>query len=742
MALLGQDTSVTGPFPEGVLLLETLDGKEALGRPYEFHLTLLSQDPAIDPDLVLGKPLAVRIRLDSGKDRFFHGYVEDFYKSGTTHRHTRYAAVLRPTLSKFKHTSDCCVFNDPDQDVVSIVTEVLAFRHYTDVESGSISKDELRAREYCVQYRESDLHFIQRLLEEEGIYYFFRHEAGREILVLANSINAHRTVDGYEGVTYWPKERHVVGGEEHFWGMTVRKALYPGRHSVLSGYDPTERRRKSPEIPEAPSVEHEPGSLFEHYDYPGGLYDPAEAAQEATVRTQLGCASNTLVEVEGNTMGLGVGDVVSLRPGETVGEIFPFWDVTDFGKPHLVVGATYRLSINQYESGDVADSDEPFKARYWLLDSHIPFRPMRTAAKPRMSGPQTALVVGPKNEEIWTDEFGRVMVQFDWDRIGTYDEDSSCWVRVSQAWAGPNWGSIHIPRIGHEVIVDFQDGDPDRPLITGRAYNADNMPPYDLPAHQTQSGIKSRSSKGGTASNFNEIRFEDLKGQEELHLQAERDMSTLVKHCQTLNVGVNRDIVVGNDETTHIVANRTVTVDKNDDVIVNGTHDKTVMGAVTQIYADSHSRFVDGEQEFDAEKNKFEHVKLAYTLNTDKMFQLNQEATSMTFEATDVTVDSAGTITMKAGGAMVTIAKTGAVTVMSPVSINLICGGSGLALLPGSIAIIAAAVTASAGGGGGGGSSQMEMGEKNVTMKSKTVTIEAETICSVQGKKILKLNSP
>jgi len=737
MALLGRDTTVTGPFPEGVLLLETLKGKEALGWPYKFELGLLSKEPDIDPNDLLGQPLAVCIKLNTGADRLFHGIVTNFSKTGTTQLHTRYAAELKPLLSVFDETLDCRVFNDPSQDALTIIKAVLAQRGLTDVESGSIADHPFREREYCVQFRESDLHFVQRLLEEEGIYYFFEHDETKHTLILADSLAAHETALGYESILYTPKERRVAGSEEHFWGMKVSKALYPGRHTVLSGYEPTEIRPKQPRFGEAPSHEDAPGSKFEHYDSPGGLFDPEEAQQEAIVRTQAADVDRTLIEVDANTMGLGVGNLVSLRKSrEGFDDTSPFWDAEDFDQQFLIVGASYSLSIDQHEGGDVAKNDEPFKATYQLLASQTQFRPQRKTRKPILGGSQTALVVGPAGEEIWTDEFGRVRVQFDWDRLGEHDEKSSCWVRVSQMWAGAKWGAIHIPRIGQEVIVDFLDGDPDRPLITGRAYNADNMPPYDLPANQTQSGIKSRSSKGGSASNFNEIRFEDKKGQEELHLQAEKDMSTLVKHNQTLSVGVDRSIVVGNDEDTHIKHNRQTTVDVNDDVVIGGTHDKTVTGVVTQIYGDDHMRKVDGDQLLVAEKNKTEHVKLAYTLTTDEMFQLNQDATSMTFQGTDVTLDSAGKITMMAGGATVLVDKAGMVTVTSPTGINLLCGGSGLSLLPGAIAVTAAAVTAAA-----GGASSMEMGEKAVTMKSKTVTIEAEDACSIKGKSVLKLNT-
>ena len=433
----------------------------------------------------------------------------------------------------------------------------------------------------------------------------------------------------------------------------------------------------------------------------------------------------------------GLGHLVSLRPGQAFGgdaDSIPFWSEEDFGKEYLVIGASYALSIDQHETGEVASSDEPFKAKYELLDSHTQFRPSRIAHKPRMPGRQTALVVGPAGEEIWTDRYGRVMVQFDWDRQGERNEKASCWLRVSQAWAGGKWGAQYLPRVGQEVIVAFIDGDPDRPIVTGQLYNKDEMPPFDLPAHQTQSGVKSRSSKGGTASNFNEIRMEDRKGHEELLFQAERDLSTLVEHDQTAHVGVDRSVVVGNDETNLVKNDRQTTVDANDSVVIGGTHDKTVNGVVTQIYGANHSRKVDGDQLLVEEKNKDEHVKLAHKLTTDKLFQLNQAATSMRFKNTNVTVDSAGTITMTAGGATVCLDKAGNATFDSPTGIKFVVGGSSLSILPGGIAIASPAVTAAAGAG-----STVAMGEEAVAMKSKAVTIEADGVCSVRGKTALKL---
>jgi type VI secretion system secreted protein VgrG len=549
MALLGTDTKVTGPLDEGVLLLETFQGKETLGTPYRYDLTLLSNDANLAVDKVLGQSLTVHIKLDTGDVRYWNGIVTYFAKTGLAMKHTRYVAILNPKLSLFDYTRDCRIFFD--EDAPTHATDVLGLRGFTEVQSGAL-QGSYRKREYTVQYRETDLNFVQRLLEEEGIYYFFKHENDKHTLVMADSAGAHATVSGYEKILYLPRQRKQAREEEHFWSLSAAGSLYPGKFSILRGYDYTKPRPRSAQLEQRISPLAQPGGDFEDYDSPGGLSEKPDAEAEAMVRIEGDHVANTLIEVEGNTMGLGVGDLVKLRkPLSIEGEFNPFWDEADFDKEYLITSATYAISINQYETGDVAESDEPFKATYTLLDSQCHFHPARTAQKPRIQGPQTAIVVGPSGDEIYTDKYGRIKVQFDWDRLGNRDEKSSIWVRVAQVWAGKQWGAMHIPRVGHEVIVDFLDGDPDRPIVTGRVYNADNMPPYMLPDNKTQSGLKSRSSKGGAADNFNEIRFEDLKGKEELHIQAEKDMSTLVKHDESLSVGGDRSVTVtGNQLVT------------------------------------------------------------------------------------------------------------------------------------------------------------------------------------------------
>jgi len=566
MALLGRDTSITG-LPDVLLLLETFEGKEVLGKPYNYSLSLLSADGNIPIEKVLGQALTISIKLDSGAHRYFHGVVTYFAKTGISLHHTRYHAVLSPTLAKFASTRDSRVFNksatssqtdvedeaaNVGQTALTIVTDVLADRGLTELDADSVKAHAYRKRKYCVQYRESDLNFVHRLLEEEGIYYFFKHDDGKHTMVLADSVSAHATVPGYEVVSYFPKERKHREAE-HFWSLEVSGELYPSAYTVLRGYDYTKKRPKSPQFGDAPSEDTMAGPDFEDYDYPGGLSEESEAKDEAAVRTQTDRVASTVIEAAGNTMGLGVGALVSIKKPLSLNADFnPFWREDDFDKEYLVTAASYSISVNQYETGDVAQSDEPFKARYLLLDSNIQYRPRRDTVKPRIEGPQTAMVVGPSGQEIWTDKLGRVLVQFDWDRLGERNEKSSCWVRVGQMWAGTQWGAIHIPRIGQEVIVEFMDGDPDRPIITGRVYNADNLPPYTLPDNKTQSGIKTRSSKDGTASNFNEIRFEDLKGKEELHIQAELDMSTNVKRNQTLYVGGDQNITIHGNQTTSV----------------------------------------------------------------------------------------------------------------------------------------------------------------------------------------------
>ena len=292
------------------------------------------------------------------------------------------------------------------------------------------------------------------------------------------------------------------------------------------------------------------GGDYEVFDYPGEFADAGQGDAAVKVMLEQQQMHREVSDAAGNVRPLTVGDLFTLAS-------FPR---DDQNKEYLVVQASYAIELDDYEStGDPSD-DRIFRSQVSLIDGSQQFRSDRSTIKPTVEGPQTAVVVGASGEEIFTDEYGRVKVKFHWDRESQGDENSSCWVRVSQLWAGASFGGIHVPRIGQEVIVDFLEGDPDRPIITGRVYNFDNMPPYELPANRTQSGIKSQSSKGATLSNFNELRFEDKKGEEHVYVQAEKDLVTLVKNEEARDVGASRTTSIGTDEALTVGQNRDMTI--------------------------------------------------------------------------------------------------------------------------------------------------------------------------------------
>jgi type VI secretion system secreted protein VgrG len=313
------------------------------------------------------------------------------------------------------------------------------------------------------------------------------------------------------------------------------------------------------------------------------------------------------------------------------------------------------------------------------IDAKAPFRPARVTPKPIVQGAQTAIVVGKAGDEIYTDEHARVKVQFHWDRQGKNDENSGCWIRVAQTWAGKQWGAIHIPRIGQEVIVDFLEGDPDKPIITGRVYNGANMPPYDLPANKTQSGVKSRSSKEGTPANFNEIRFEDKKGSEQLFIHAEKNQDIEVENDETHWVGHDRTKTVDNDETTHVKGNRTETVDKDESITIAGTRtesvDKTetitIAKSRTESVGESESVSISKDQQLTVGGSRTRDVTKDETITIGKKQQNSIGDARTTSVAKDdtldvgkkLTIDAGDQITLQTGSASITMKKDGTIQI-------------------------------------------------------------------------------
>ena len=297
------------------------------------------------------------------------------------------------------------------------------------------------------------------------------------------------------------------------------------------------------------------------------------------------------------------------------------------------------------------------------MPSSEPYRPPRSTPRPVVHGPQTAIVVGESGEEIWTNEHGQVKVQFHWDREGKNDQNSSCWVRVSQAWAGKQWGAQFLPRIGHEVIVEFLEGDPDRPIITGSVYNAENKPPYELPGNATQSGIKTRSSKSGTRDNFNEIRFEDKKGSEQLYIHAEKNMDTRVENCQTVNVDVNRAVTVGNNEEHHVKNNREKNVDVDETTMIGKNREATIGLNEKLTVGNERTKNIGVSESSTIGTNRSTTVGVSDTLNVGANLSATAGAMFSMKAGAVMSLDAGAAMTLKAAGP-ISISSAAGVSIM------------------------------------------------------------------------------
>ncbi|WP_325918726.1 type VI secretion system Vgr family protein [Pseudomonas frederiksbergensis] len=566
---------ITSPLGPEVLLLKDMGGGEELGRLFNYELQLHSLDNAIDLNQILGKPMCVSVQLDGGGERHFHGIVARFSQNVDQGQFASYQATLRPWLWLLTRTSDCRIFQN--LTIPQIIKQVFRDLGFSDFED-ALSRP-YREWEYCVQYRETSFDFVSRLMEQEGIYYFFRHEQGRHVLVLADAYGAHTTAPGYGSVPYYPKnEQQRERDHIHDWHLA--QEVQPGSLE-LNDYD-FQRPSARIDVRSAMPRPHTAGD-YPLFDYPGTYVQSEDGEHYARTRIEALQTLHEQVELAGNARGLGSGHLFSLTG----------FTRQDQNREYLIVGARYYLSQESGESGVGAPSAQ-FESSLTCIDAQQSFRPMAITHRPIVKGPQTALVVGPKGEEIWTDQFGRVKVHFYWDRHDQSNENSSCWIRVSQSWAGKNWGSMQIPRIGQEVIVSFLEGDPDRPIITGRVYNAEQTVPYDLPENATQSGMKSRSSKGGTPANFNEIRMEDKKGAEQLYIHAERNQDIVVEVDESHSVGHDRNKSIGHNETVTIGNNR-LRIVKQEDILSVGQRKTDSISQSYVIEVGENLRLVCGE---------------------------------------------------------------------------------------------------------------------------------------------------
>jgi type VI secretion system secreted protein VgrG len=553
----GRPLQVSTPLGTDVFLLTGFTGWEGISQLYQFLLNLLAcSDQDIGFDKVLGQPVSVRLAHGAGPVRYFNGIASRVGQGAVGREFTSYWLDLVPKLWLLTNRAQCRIFQRVSvPDILRTVLDGLDVEYQI--------QGTFHPREYCVQYRETDFNFVSRLMEEEGIYYFFKHTESSHTLVLANTPQSHQAIAGPGTVSFVGSEEVAVEDGRSIFTWSKTQQLRPGRYALGDQHFELPRRRLGAETGIVPDVEagtdRHPFRLpangaLEIYDYPGdyarrfdgvsrGGGDQSAELQRIFDDNQRTAELRMQQEgVAGLTIG-GLGDCPNLVPGYR----FMLTGHANANGAYVVTGVGHSARNTAYRS----DGDEfAYQCQFSCIPLSLPFRPPPVTARPAIQGTQTAVVVGPAGQEIFTDRYGRVKVQFPWDRNGRYDADSSCWVRVAQFWAGKRWGASFWPRIGQEVVVAFEDGNPDRPVIVGSVYNAEQMPPYlgDAPdrAHRNDpkvSGIKTCSTPGGDG--FNELRFDDTKGNEQVFLHAERDMDVRVRNDSRQSVGGGRHVRIG-----------------------------------------------------------------------------------------------------------------------------------------------------------------------------------------------------
>lgn len=621
------------PLGKDVLALRRMEGSEALGRMFQYHLDLMSSDDTVRHQELLGENVTIRLALNDGGQRFFNGHISRFVMLGYEGHFAHYEATVVPWLWFLSRTADCRIFQH--KSVPEIITAVFREHGFTDFED--TLKESYRAREYMVQYRETDLSFVNRLMEHEGIYYFFRHENGKHTLILADSSDCHSPCPGYEQIPYYAPGVDVVREQECLWSLRTAQEVQSGAFA-LNDFDFT-APKKSLRCVSSEAREHTMAD-FEYYDYPGAYYETAEGDAYSRIRIEELQTEHEVVHGEGDPRGLLLGGLFELTS----------YPRNDQNREYLVVATNYNIESTAFETGASANAGPDYQCQFTAIDAKTPFRPRRVTPKPVVQGPQTAIVVGKSGEEIWTDKYGRVKVQFHWDRYGKADENSSCWIRVSEPWAGKKWGGIHLPRIGQEVIVECLEGDPDRPIITGRVYNGATMPPYDLPGNQTMSTVKSSSSKGG--GGFNELRFEDRKGEEQIFIHAERNQDIRVKNDTYEWIGNERHLIVKKDQIEKVDNDRHENIARDHFEEIGRDRHVKITGKEAKSVDGNQSRTVKGNAAETFKKNHSEQVTQNYYHKA--MGTVIEASTGITLKcgSNSIVIDSAG-VTIK--GTMLTL---------------------------------------------------------------------------------------
>jgi type VI secretion system secreted protein VgrG len=630
----GRHIRVNTSLGEDKLFLESFEGEERVSDLFRFELGVLSDDPGFSMDNLLNKPAVVSITLHDDSDRHFHGIINHIEELETrTEGETLYRATMVPWTWLLTLFDDCRIFqNMTVPDIVQKVFKDRGFTDYTNRCTGTYP-----SREYCVQYRETDFNFISRLLEDEGIFYFFEHDDDKHTLVMADQPTAFVACPGQSQLAYdtipglW-QDVDVV--------LSMRRAKYVRVGKVTENdYDFTKPKTSI-------DANLDASRAGEFYEYPGKYTVRDDGSRYARVRLEEQEVKLLTVSAETNCRALRAGFQFTLSG----------YYRSDANQAYSMLAVRHRAASNSYISHDRQDAFD-YRNTVDAIPQGTPYHPPRNARRPFIQGSQTAVVVGKSGEEIWVDQYGRVKVQFFWDRAGNMDENSSCWIRVAQLWAGKGWGAIFTPRIGQEVIVDFLEGDPDRPIITGRVYNGDQTVPYALPDQQTKSTIKSMSSKGG--GGFNEIRLEDKAGSEQVFVFGQKDEDIRIQNDIREWVGKDRNLYVTQDRKDQIGRDSHDDIGRDHVENLGRDHHQTIAGKEAIKITGSHSLQVTGD------------VIEVFSGN-----QSTQVTQNVYIKGMQVVIEAMTGMTLCVGGNFITIDDTG-VTILGTL-VNINSGGSPL----------------------------------------------------------------
>ena len=650
--------AVETPLGKDALLLTAFSGREEISRLFSYELELLSEKKSISPHDIVGKKIDFWVNYPDGKPRHFNGFVKRFAYAGTGDRLSSYRAEVVPWLWFLTRTSDCRIFQN--KSVPDIIQQIFSDLGFTDFKVSVQGSAATAPKEYCVQYRETDFNFVSRLMEEEGIFYYFKHEKGKHTLVISDATSEYADCQDKEvqfaSSGSAPELTDEIRSWQHAYEFRSGKWAHDDYNFTTSTTDLMADKKGAPELPPD-------SSKFEFFDFPAEIKEKSESTDKVKVRMEQ-------EEVDYDVV-LGQSHCRSFHPGGKF-KLKKHYSEAEQGKTYVLTSVQHSARIGEayLAGGDV--SGGIYVNSFTCIPASKTFRPQRLSAKPVVHGVHTAVVTGPSGEEIHCDKYGRVKVQFHWDREGKKDDNSSCWIRCAQVSAGKGWGMMSIPRIGQEVVVTYVEGDPDRPLITGCVYNDQQIPAYPLADKKTKTGFKTNSSPGGAG--FNEISIDDTAGKEQLFLHAQKNMDVLVLNDQMMNVNHNQSLTIGNDCME--------SVGKDKHVTVGGNHTESIAKEVQLA--------IEGDQHVTLGKNRIEkitgHVSqtvggsvkqkaTSWSLRSKKLHakadaDLALEGPKIHIKGSMIVIEADVKLSLKVGGNFVDVSATGVAINGMPALIN------------------------------------------------------------------------